>query len=376
MSNGRNYTAGTKEALFMLSRGHCYEPSCKARVMEWTGSTWVSIVEVAHICGLHKGSRRYDDQMSERERNNFKNLILLCKKHHDLVDGEHTWMNYTVTTLTQWKTAREGNLADELDQLDWITQDRMQELMANAIEETLNKILGAIDSISSISTETLRILKSLVSETLKLPYLNPEDIASLEYCAEVFEILPEYLPTLFEAAGHLRDASEYSEILYQAAKKLDSLADNAEMLFYASKPLTNLDEHVPQLLEAAQIISGQSLFSYENGVREINAAADRIKDSAYSLTDMAAFVSQMTVHPELTAAVRSRTGGWSWKAFWWGVSVCMLFVVTVLGLWTYATAHRAAHVGVHALSRERIMVAVPRDMAEVMGSGAVSPVTR
>lgn len=36
MSNDRYYTAGTKEALFMLSRGYCYEPTCKERVMRWT----------------------------------------------------------------------------------------------------------------------------------------------------------------------------------------------------------------------------------------------------------------------------------------------------------------------------------------------------
>ena len=170
MSNDRYYTAGTKEALFMLSRGYCYEPTCKERVMRWTGNDWRPKVAVAHIRGLHKDSPRHDEHMTNRQRNNFKNLILLCKVHHDLVDGEYTWMKYSVVTLTEWKTAREGNLADELDQLDWITQENLQELMADAIEETLDKILGAIDNISSISSETLGILKDLV---------RPDSLAAL-----------------------------------------------------------------------------------------------------------------------------------------------------------------------------------------------------
>ena len=340
MSNDRYYTAGTKEALFILSRGYCYEPTCKERVMRWTGGGWSPKVSVAHIRGLRKGSPSHDESMTNRQRNNFKNLILLCKMHHDLVDGEHTWMNYSVVTLTEWKTSREGDLADELDELDWITQEKLQELMVDAIEETLDKILGAIDNISSISKETLGVLKGLVDETLKLPYLDPEDIASLEYCAEVFEILPEYVPALHESARSLRDMPEYSEILLQSARRLDHLADNAEMLFHASRQLVGLGEHAPQLLEAAQIISGQSLWSYEDGVKEINDAADRIKYSASSLAQLATSFGQMGSYSEPGVIVAPPSRRWSWTAFWWGFSACVIFVVTVLALWAYATTRK------------------------------------
>ena len=340
MSNDRYYTAGTKEALFMLSRGYCYESACKERVMRWTGSEWRPKVAVAHIRGLRKGSPRHDEHMTNRQRNNFKNLILLCKVHHDLVDGEHTWMNYSVVTLIEWKTAREGSLADELDQLDWITQEKLQELMGDAIEETLEKILGAIDTVSSISKETLGTLKSLVNETLKLPYLDPEDIASLEYCAGVFEILPEYVPALHESARSLRDMPEYSEILYQSARRLDHLADNAEMLFHASRQLVGLGEHAPQLLEAARIVSGQSLWSYEDGVREINDAADKIKNSASSLIQVASAICETGAYGERGVIVASPARRLSWGAFWWGFFVCAIFVVTVLSLWAYAASHK------------------------------------
>lgn len=323
----------------MLSRGYCYEPTCKERVMRWTGGEWRSKVFVAHIRGLHKGSPRHDEDMTDHQRNNFKNLLLLCKIHHDLVDGQHTWENYSVMRLTEWKTAREGDLADELDQLDWITQNKLQELMTNAIEETLEKILGAIDNISSISKETLGILKDLVNTTLKLPYLDPEDIASLEYCAGVFEILPEYIPALNESARSLSEMPEYSEILSQAARRLDHLADSADMLFSASRQLVDLGYHAPQLLEAAQIISGQSIWSYEDGVKEINDAADRIKNSASSLAQVATSVGALGAYSEPGVIVTSPAGRWSWSTFWWRFSTCAIFVVTVLSLWVYVTTH-------------------------------------
>lgn len=85
-----------------------------------------------------------------------------------------------------------GDLVGELGQLDWITQDTLHDLMAEAIEDTQSRILEAIDGISTISGETLAVLKALVAETLKLPYLNPDDIASLERSADVLQVvIPE-----------------------------------------------------------------------------------------------------------------------------------------------------------------------------------------
>lgn len=294
MSNDRYYTAGTKEALFMLSRGYCYEPTCKERVMRWTGSEWRPRVAVAHICGLHKGSPRHDEHMTPRQRNNFKNLILLCKVHHDLVDGEHTWVNYSVVELIGWKAMREGDLADELDQLDWITQDKLQELMADAIEETL----------------------------------------------EVFEILPDHIPALRESARDLRDIPEASDILYQAARRLENVTDSADALLYASGQLVNLGEHAPQLLEAAKIINGESLWSYENGVRDINAAADKVKDSVASLAELAMAIGQAGEYAGQGVILTSPTERRSSRSFWWGFSTCMIFIIIVLVLWTYAHIHK------------------------------------
>jgi hypothetical protein len=169
--------------------------------MEWAGGRWVALAEVAHIHGLNKGSRRYDEKIPEPDRNSFKNLLLLCEKHHKLVDGKDTWTNYPVVTLIAWKQDREGDLAGELGQLDWITPDTLHDLMAEAIEDTQSRILEAIDGISTVSGETLAMLKALVAETLKLPYLNPDDVASLERSADVLQVvIPEYVPQLSRSA--------------------------------------------------------------------------------------------------------------------------------------------------------------------------------
>ena len=200
MSDGRNYTAGTTEALFMLSRGYCYFPSCRERVMRWSGSEWRIKVQISHVKGLRKGSARFDESVPVPERNSFRNLLLLCKLHHDLVDGPRTAQRYPEELLLKWKEAREGSLADDLDVLDWITQERLEDLLAGAIAHTMNKILEGIGHIKEIGGETIALLKKVVAESLRLPYLGPDDIASLKYSATIFSGLPDIVPTLHESA--------------------------------------------------------------------------------------------------------------------------------------------------------------------------------
>ncbi len=46
----RTYAPTTREALFLLSRGNCYAPGCKKRIMEWAGDRWIALAEVATPC--------------------------------------------------------------------------------------------------------------------------------------------------------------------------------------------------------------------------------------------------------------------------------------------------------------------------------------
>jgi hypothetical protein len=57
-SDRRNYPAGTREVLFMLSRGQCYGPDCGARVMRCIDGRWRTNAHIAHICGLNETWRR------------------------------------------------------------------------------------------------------------------------------------------------------------------------------------------------------------------------------------------------------------------------------------------------------------------------------
>lgn len=48
----------------------------------------IIIGEICHIEGEKPGSARYNDMMSNKQRNDFDNLILLCRNHHKEVDTD------------------------------------------------------------------------------------------------------------------------------------------------------------------------------------------------------------------------------------------------------------------------------------------------
>lgn len=335
----RTYAPTTREALFLLSRGNCYAPGCRKRVMENAGHQWIALAEVAHIHGLNEGSRRFDESIPEPERNSFKNLLLLCEKHHKLVDGARTWMNYPVEALEKWKEEREGGLSGELGQIDWITEENLRDVMADAIEDTERQILDAIDGITTISGETLAILKALVAETLKLPYLSPDDIASLGRSADVLQgVFPEYVPQLARSAVILQQVTDYAGILADTSRSLVGLADYADMLRYATDPLKDLGKLIPQLQSLSENLSSGNVYQYRAVVEEMRDTADRIDNSARSLA-RAAPPPRATRYRDESAApvrtVRAQVRRPPWAMFWWGFGTCMACVIAILCLWAY-----------------------------------------
>jgi len=71
------------------------------------------IGEMAHICGLEKGSARYDSiKLKKEERNSYGNLILLCPLCHKKVDNDS--MHYTYEKLKEMKEKHEIKVEKKL----------------------------------------------------------------------------------------------------------------------------------------------------------------------------------------------------------------------------------------------------------------------
>lgn len=103
--------------LWSNAAGRCSFYSCdeKLTVAEAAGYAPYTLGEMAHIKGKKLGSNRFDKNQTDKERDNYENLILLCPTHHTLIDKAENEEYYTVEILHEMKVAHETAVTNRLD---------------------------------------------------------------------------------------------------------------------------------------------------------------------------------------------------------------------------------------------------------------------
>jgi hypothetical protein len=107
----------TIKKLFALSGNWCAFPDCTEKMIDESGTL---IGQVCHICGDKPGSKRYDPAQTEAERQGLSNLILLCPKHHIVIDDDET--RFPVSVIKQMKKRHEDKATEP-----YVISDRMAE---------------------------------------------------------------------------------------------------------------------------------------------------------------------------------------------------------------------------------------------------------
>jgi hypothetical protein len=108
----RSYTQLTLKRLFNMSGQYCAFPACSTRIFEDVGGDPVLIGEIAHIESSSDVGPRANPSLSERQRDSYSNLIVLCPTHHSLVDKADS--SFLVEELRLWKADVERATADRL----------------------------------------------------------------------------------------------------------------------------------------------------------------------------------------------------------------------------------------------------------------------
>lgn len=101
--------------LFQLSGNRCAFPDCTRLLVhpETVLDDSVVLSEVAHIVARSIEGPRGHDPLPLGERDGFANLILLCERHHHVVDAQPQF--YTVARLLQFKQDHEDRIGAALD---------------------------------------------------------------------------------------------------------------------------------------------------------------------------------------------------------------------------------------------------------------------
>ena len=93
----------TLKVLFARSLNQCAFPGCEATIVDPKED--VVYGEVCHIEGVEPGAARHNSQRGVETINDYDNLILLCERHHKLIDSDPN--EYTVPFLRQIKVQHE-----------------------------------------------------------------------------------------------------------------------------------------------------------------------------------------------------------------------------------------------------------------------------
>lgn len=160
MAAKKSIPVTTAKILYANSAGLCC--ICKTGVViETTKDGLKQIGEMAHIAGENEGSARYDDTMTDEQRFNYDNLMLLCPNCHTTIDNAPE--SYLVKTLKDYKQKHEAHIKAQLFQFAQNTSFAELEVLLNyvaasgsAINEDLTLVkpkekiqLNSLESVSS-----------------------------------------------------------------------------------------------------------------------------------------------------------------------------------------------------------------------------------
>jgi hypothetical protein len=139
-----------RRALYGLSRGHCYAPGCDEPVIVLDGGEPVFVGEIAHIVAAVVSGPRGCMDVPDREA--FENLLILCGRHHKIIDDVRTRDRYPVEVLREWKTKREAEFdaatREELHRLDDLPA-RLPFLLVEAFRDATAELTATVDRLEA-----------------------------------------------------------------------------------------------------------------------------------------------------------------------------------------------------------------------------------
>lgn len=105
-NQARNITLNTIKKLYALSGNKCANPDCQRELIK----DGTQLGEIAHICAASPNGPRYDASMTDDERRDYANLILLCGDCNKIIDENPK--KYPVGLLREWKQTHESRYQD------------------------------------------------------------------------------------------------------------------------------------------------------------------------------------------------------------------------------------------------------------------------
>ena len=187
----KNIPHKTLRFLYAKSGNRCAFPGCNTPIFEDNG---LLTGECCHIEAVSKGGARYNDTTTEDEKNSESNLVLMCSRHHTIIDSDCS--TYTTDVLKQMKANHEQQFSGTKRELD--------EKMLFALEQSMIQYWDKLKKIDNVETH-LKI-KVEKDESIESLLANiEENFSNIERLfnemAQSDENLPNDVKELCERAG-------------------------------------------------------------------------------------------------------------------------------------------------------------------------------
>ena len=179
-------TQKTIKRLFSVSGNRCAFPNCESPLVEESGTV---TGEIAHIKAASENGPRFDPNQSDEDRHSFKNLMLLCGRHHTIIDSEVE--RYSVACLSEMKNLHEKKSGIEINPRDeGVASFFLQKYHIN-LEITNSDIKFMINSPEAIQANTVN-LQTQKKQIKILPPSgsignNPDMSSYIEYLVEKYK---------------------------------------------------------------------------------------------------------------------------------------------------------------------------------------------
>ena len=206
MPRNRNISNEVMRLLYAHSGNRCAYPDCTNPIFEDDGQL---TGECCHIKAFSPGGPRYDALQTDDERNEEENLMLMCSRHHAIVDKNVD--RYTVDVLQEYKRNHEDRYRAETLRL---TEEQLRYLQMSS--ENFWRRIERIDQ----EEEDLADLKMKVEASESIEDLL-EDVKNEIYT--INDIIDDIISADYKLIDNIKDILvEYKVDLGEFDRQLES----------------------------------------------------------------------------------------------------------------------------------------------------------
>ena len=157
-------TQATIKRLFALSGNRCAFPKCASTLVD--GKKVVG--KICHIKARNESGPRFDPNQTPEERHGYDNLILMCGRHHDVIDDDEE--AYTVEHL-HWLKAKHEQRTEKLSEDD---AEQGAELLLS------DQYISSINQSGGVTAHTINIQNNITAPQLTVGPVSSGSIVDVQ----------------------------------------------------------------------------------------------------------------------------------------------------------------------------------------------------